>query len=308
MHSAGEMADGELGQEVTISSRDEFGELARAFSMMSEKLKNAYDRLQNKLGMTDQELVKTNRELQQTMIELKRNQEKLVQSEKLAVLGEMAACVAHEVRNPLSVIRSSAQLLIGKDQEKVAELVQFIQEEVSRLDGVVENFLRFSRPVKVSLAMEDFNEVVEYASRVIDDKAGEKDVRVRMDFSPEMEKCELDREQFRQLLMNLLLNAIDASPSGGTVTVSTYSETDWNIVTVSDEGPGIPSGVKDHLFEPFITTKREGTGLGLSISQQISRAHKGELEVKETGKHGTCFLIRVPRKGEIEHSGTDSRS
>lgn len=309
------VADGELGLKVHIDSRDELGDLARSFSLMSDKLKQAYDKLQNKLGLTDQELVKTNRELaeantrlQMAMEELKLNQERLVQSEKLAALGEMAACVAHEVRNPLSVIRSSAQLLTGKDPDKSAELIQFIQEEVTRLDGVVENFLRFSRPVNVTLADENFNEVVEYATRVIEEKARENNVTLVMNLTEKPGHCELDREQFRQLLMNLILNAIDASPDGGTVTVSTSIDNRWSVVTVADEGPGISREHQEHLFEPFFTTKREGTGLGLSISQHIAQAHGGELTMMKTSDKGTTLMVRIPKKGEMQTSGEDSRS
>ena len=319
------VADGELGLKVHIDSRDELGDLARSFSLMSDKLKQAYDKLQNKLGLTDQELVKTNRELaeantrlQTAMEELKRNQERLVQSEKLAALGEMAACVAHEVRNPLSVIRSSAQLLTGKEPDKAsegkasegksAELIQFIQEEVTRLDRVVENFLKFSRPVKVTLADENFNEVVEYATRVIEEKARETNVTLAMNLTENPGHCELDREQFRQLLMNLILNAIDASPNGGTVTVSTSIDDRWGVVSVTDEGSGISREHQEHLFKPFFTTKREGTGLGLSISQHIARAHGGELTLMKTSDQGTSLMVRIPRKGELQASGADSRS
>ncbi len=226
-----------------------------------------------------------------------RLQLELRRSERLAALGKLLAGVAHEVRNPLAGIRSTAQLwqrgVIGLDNESLDGLVH----EVDRLEEIVSRLLQFSRADAQDLAVGDLNSVVSEAARLASAPAAERGIQINVDLDPRLKPVEMAPQALLQVFRNLTTNAIQATASGGTLQLMTRSEPARQAVVavVADNGPGLSPESLGHLFEPFFTTKPEGTGLGLAIAREIALAHRGELQAaNRSDGPGAIFTLRLP--------------
>jgi two-component system sensor histidine kinase HydH len=232
--------------------------------------------------------------------ELARAQEELVKRERLAALGELAAVVAHEVRNPLGAIFNALGALerLLKPQGDAAMLLGIVGEEADRLNRIVGDMLDFVRPSELALEPEPlpplFASVVEGAAAAAE-AAG---VMVQVQAAPDLPPVPVDARQLRQALLNLLLNAIQATPKGGWVLLAARAEAlakgPMARVEVLDTGPGIPSEVAERVFQPFFTTKASGTGLGLAVVKRIVEAHRGEVFLEPGPGKGARFVIRLP--------------
>lgn len=240
-----------------------------------------------------------------TVLENSKLYEKIRERDRLAALGEMAAGLAHEIRNPLGAIKGAAQCL---DPRKLpgedGEFLDVIVEEVNRLNGVVTAFLDYSRPLKQNFGPTDLNEVVTRTMRLIqNDMPPTAELAVELDLR--LPRAEGDAEQLKQVLINLVQNAVQAlGPQPGRITVRTEKPErfgdlrsaggEFVEVRVSDTGPGIPADQQPHIFVPFFTTKQKGTGLGLAICQRIVKNHGGSISVLSKAGEGTTFIIRLP--------------
>ncbi|MBN8471464.1 GAF domain-containing protein [Corallococcus exiguus] len=240
-----------------------------------------------------------------TVLENSKLYEKIRERDRLAALGEMAAGLAHEIRNPLGAIKGAAQCL---DPRKLpgedGEFLDVIVEEVNRLNGVVTAFLDYSRPLKQNFGPTDLNEVVTRTMRLIqNDMPPTAELAVELDLR--LPRAEGDAEQLKQVLINLVQNAVQAlGPQSGRITVRTEKPErfgdlrsaggEFVEVRVSDTGPGIPADQQPHIFVPFFTTKQKGTGLGLAICQRIVKNHGGSISVQSKAGEGTTFIIRLP--------------
>ncbi|RKG64821.1 histidine kinase, partial [Corallococcus sp. CA054B] len=240
-----------------------------------------------------------------TVLENSKLYEKIRERDRLAALGEMAAGLAHEIRNPLGAIKGAAQCL---DPRKLpgedGEFLDVIVEEVNRLNGVVTAFLDYSRPLKQNFGPTDLNEVVTRTMRLIqNDMPPTAELAVELDLR--LPRAEGDAEQLKQVLINLVQNAVQAlGPQPGRITVRTEKPerfgdlrsagSEFVEVRVSDTGPGIPADQQPHIFVPFFTTKQKGTGLGLAICQRIVKNHGGSISVQSKVGEGTAFIIRLP--------------
>ncbi|NOJ96200.1 GAF domain-containing protein, partial [Corallococcus coralloides] len=240
-----------------------------------------------------------------TVLENSKLYEKIRERDRLAALGEMAAGLAHEIRNPLGAIKGAAQCL---DPKKLpgedGEFLDVIVEEVNRLNGVVTAFLDYSRPLKQNFGPTDLNEVVTRTMRLIqNDMPPTAELAVELDLR--LPRAEGDAEQLKQVLINLVQNAVQAlGPQPGRITVRTEKPErfgdlrsaggEFVEVRVSDTGPGIPADQQPHIFVPFFTTKQKGTGLGLAICQRIVKNHGGSISVQSKVGEGTAFVIRLP--------------
>ncbi|NRD59713.1 ATP-binding protein, partial [Corallococcus exiguus] len=240
-----------------------------------------------------------------TVLENSKLYEKIRERDRLAALGEMAAGLAHEIRNPLGAIKGAAQCL---DPRKLTgedgEFLDVIVEEVNRLNGVVTAFLDYSRPLKQNFGPTDLNEVVTRTMRLIqNDMPPTAELAVELDLR--LPRSEGDAEQLKQVLINLVQNAVQALGSQpGRITVRTEKPErfgdlrsaggEFVEVRVSDDGPGIPADQQTHIFVPFFTTKQKGTGLGLAICQRIVKNHGGSISVQSKMGEGTTFIIRLP--------------
>ncbi len=240
-----------------------------------------------------------------TAVENSKLFERMKERDRLAALGEMAAGLAHEIRNPLGAIKGSAQYLSPKSlPSEDREFLEVIVEEVDRLNSVVTNFLDYSRPLKQNFAPTDVGEVVRRTLKLFTTQVP-ANVAVTIEEAEGLPRVEADAEQLRQVLINLMQNAIQAMPDGGELTLVLGTDGDpggWRFnesptmveLRVRDSGVGFTDEMRRHAFIPFYTTKEKGTGLGLAICQRIVKNHGGAISVKNRAGGGTEFLIRLP--------------
>jgi signal transduction histidine kinase len=223
--------------------------------------------------------------------------------DRLAALGEMAAGLAHEIRNPLGAIKGAAQFLVPQGRGDDDEWLQVIVEEVDRLNGVVTQFLDYSRPLKSTPAPTDVNDVLERTAKLVRAELPAS-VELVLDLGARLPRVQTDAEQLKQVLINLFRNAVQAMPGGGKIFVATsipdeglrlLRPPDTVELRVRDTGPGIPEEHRENIFVPFFTTKEKGTGLGLAICQRLIRHHGGSISLlaRPPGE-GAEFVIRLP--------------
>jgi two-component system NtrC family sensor kinase len=235
---------------------------------------------------------------------LKQSQDTLRRADRLSSLGLLTAGLAHEIRNPLVAIRTFTQLLPERYND--AEFREGFQglalKEVDRICGLINDLLSFARPSRPNVAEENMNDVVEGIARILETEAKEKNVEITRDFGLNLPKVWIDREQMKQVFMNLILNAIQAMREGGSIFITTRlisggeagNSGQFIQVEIRDTGVGIPAENLDRIFDPFFTSKDEGSGLGLSISHQIVQEHGGYVTVESKVGVGTTFFINLP--------------
>lgn len=227
--------------------------------------------------------------------EIKEQQNELIKSERLATIGEFAARIAHEIKNPLSGITVALEMMRGKSEN--GELDKSISEvltEVRRLDGILKDLLQLSIPKEMDFRMTDPNDIVERSVMLVNSRAQEKQVSIETQLNCSRQ-FPLDPEKCQQVLMNLIINAVDAVESGtGKVEINTESDGDNLYIKISDNGPGIPETERGKIFEPFYSNKKSGTGLGLPISKKIVKSHNGSIKVSSEEGRGTTFTVKIP--------------
>lgn len=228
---------------------------------------------------------------------LEASREQLVRAGKLAVVGEMAAIMAHEVRTPLGILKSSAQLLErragGSAEER--ELVGFIVSETERLNRLVTTLLECASPRSPQFRPHDLHALIEHVLALVGGKAQKQSIRLETRLAARDSVLDCDREQLIQVFLNLVINAIQHVPVAGRIRISSQDAGADLVVRVEDDGPGIPAAETDKVFDPFYTRREGGIGLGLTIVQQIVQAHRGEIEVGTSELGGACFTVRFAR-------------
>jgi signal transduction histidine kinase len=241
------------------------------------------------------------------MDDLTLSKENLTRAAKLAVAGEMAAAMSHEIRTPLGILRSSAQVLAREKGLSVEgqEVVAFINMETERLNKLVSTLVDSARPRQPEFALHDIVPLVEHAVAMLRMQANKKDVNLAMVVKSHGEAAvaeqilvECDAEQITQVLLNLLLNAIQVLPTGGKVAVSIIDAQDHVVVSVADDGAGVTEAQKEQIFDPFFTQRPGGIGLGLAVSKQIVTAHFGSLAVEKStlANTGADFRVQLPKR------------
>jgi signal transduction histidine kinase len=243
-------------------------------------------------------LEKTSEELSEAYQKLQNTFEQLKKADRLAALGQLSAGMAHEIRNPLGSIKGSIEILekeIPPEHTKY-EFVAIIKEEVTRLNSLVESFLKFARPPKPRLQPTSINDLVETTLILIKKRAQEGKIKIRKELDSNLPLIDLDRDQIRQVLLNVILNSSDSMPDGGSLTIQTQvgSPTQTVSIDIIDSGAGIGDEELDHIFDPFFTTKSQGTGLGLSISYQLIQNHGGTITAHKNKVNGLTFHIELP--------------
>jgi signal transduction histidine kinase len=258
-----------------------------------------------------QELAKT---LAETNRKLEQAQEEARRSERLAALGQMSAGLAHEIRNPLGVIKGSAEMLhqkLGESNPLASELAGYISTETNRLSALVTRFLDFARPLHAELVPQEIIPVLDRAlhSVLLTRKDDDASVHVERQYQANLPAVPLDESLCEQAFVNLIQNAYDAIGSGGgtlRVTAAKANSANGNgvEVRVEDTGPGVPSELQEQIFNPFVTTKKTGVGLGLSIVSRIIDGHHGTIRVEsgKSGQQGASFVVFFPasEKDEVD--------
>lgn len=235
--------------------------------------------------------------------EVKALTDQLIRADRLAAMGELTAGVAHEVRNPLGIIRASVQLVedAGTDPSRVASATRVIKQEIDRLDRVIKALLDFGRPSVPTLREIDIEEVVGDVCLFTRQFAGQSGVEIDTEFASGMPLVMADPDQLKQVFVNLISNAVQAmEQTGGTITVRVWDDDSFVFVSVGDTGPGMTPQELTKVFDPFYSTKDSGTGLGLTIVHRIIDQHGGRIEVASVPGEGTTFTVALPaaRRGE----------
>jgi two-component system, NtrC family, sensor histidine kinase HydH len=216
--------------------------------------------------------------------------------DRLKTLGEVAAGLAHEIRHPLASIRGAMEIIAARSQpdSPEREFSGLALEEVQRLDHLVWEFLRYARPHEPDLRRTPLNTLVSHATALLRLESEQANVKLQLEQIDAVLMVSVDAMQIEQALLNVVLNAIQASPRGSVVRIVERSQEDQAFIDVEDQGPGIPKGDISQIFNPFFTTREKGTGLGLAIAHRIVSGHGGDIDVPRTSEHGTCIRIRLP--------------
>ena len=218
-------------------------------------------------------------------------------ADRLAALGQLTAGLAHELRNPLSTIKSSSELLLTNlpaDHPLAHELAGFISSEVDRTNSLITRFLEFARPLKMKLEPADVTQILDQAVERLERHAPRFDVTIHRNYSPDLPMLSLDPELIGLVFYNLLLNAAQASPPGAPITIKTRQVDSRAEVAVIDRGSGVSAENMKNIFNPFFTTKSDGVGLGLAIVSKIVDEHGGKITVDSTPRQGSVFHVFLP--------------
>ncbi len=229
-------------------------------------------------------------------------EEQLTRAQHLAQIGQLAASLAHEIKNPLAGISGAIQIIredMTPDHHHHA-IIGEILAQIKRLDNAVKDLLIYARPVPPDLAPRRVNDIVKRIMAFIHDDNGARNASIRFDASPSDPLIIADDANIEQLVLNLLLNATQASPDEGVVVVSTEARNDVVLLIVQDAGRGMSSEARLRAFEPFYTTKARGTGLGLPICKRIVDAHAGTIVIDSSSDNGTCVTVQLPSATELQ--------
>jgi len=296
----GTVAQGDLDLTVTATSEDEIGLLVRDFNEMTQELKAARE-------IVEEWTTTLEREIAKKTVELKKSQDKLIQAEKLSALGRLTADVAHEIRNPLTAIGGFARRLYkSATGEKEKERAEIIVSEVDRLEKILRDVLTFSRDARSHLEKHPIEELVYDVVDMHKNVCSEQSVNVEAMIEKDLPPVLMDKDQVRQALTNLIANALDAMPHGGTLKITAGSEklhgVRYVFLKVSDTGQGIDDDKLQLIFDPFFTTKQagRGTGLGLSITSKIIEEHGGFIKAESVRGEGAIFGLYFPLQSEEE--------
>ncbi|WP_197081214.1 ATP-binding protein [Gordoniibacillus kamchatkensis] len=231
--------------------------------------------------------------------EVRELREKIDGLDRLSLVGQMAASVAHEIRNPMTSIRGFVQLMSERDRDSDHShhgYYPIILEELDRVNGIIEDFLSLSRNRVVHKEPLNLNALVEESLPLLWAEANMNGIEIKLGLPEQLPELSLDRKEMKQLLLNLTHNAFEAMDRGGTLTLRTEADETAVYLRVSDTGCGMPREMMDRLFQPFFTTKQKGTGLGLAVCKNIVDRHNGRLDVRSEPGQGTTFTVVLPLK------------
>jgi signal transduction histidine kinase len=280
-------ADGEYGHALEVRANDEIGQLAHKFESMREALQQRMTQLKQR-----------NTELETAMKQLESAQKELIQAEKLAATGKITAQLSHELNNPIHNIRGcleAAQRKLNGGQES-AEFIELAHREVKRMGSLIHQMLNFYRPQITNVTSFNVNTVIREVFKASECRLSQQHIDVKLDLRDNIPEINNAADQLKQVLLNLISNAIDAMPDGGKLTVTTEKSQDKILIAVVDTGVGIPVENHDKIFDAFFTTKDKasGVGLGLSVSYGIMNSLGGSITVESDTNQGTEFHLELP--------------
>jgi signal transduction histidine kinase len=274
------VGDGDLSASVEFAKRnDEIGDLGRNFNLMVQQLRESRDEIEL----------------------LHRTQ--MSRAEHFATLGELATGLAHEIRNPLAGIAGVIEI-VGRDlpvSSPAKAVVKDVREEIAQINRILTDLLGTARPRPSEMRLSDLNTTVEHAVMLARQQVLSKPIKIEFTPFEDLPEVDHDSDQMHQVLLNLLLNSVQAIEGPGLVRVAVFARNDGQdaVVTVSDTGRGIPSEDLPNIFRPFFTTKGNGTGLGLSLARRIVEEHHGRIEVESASGKGTTFSVTLPTRQAV---------
>ena len=295
-----QISTGNLEFQISTDSKDELGDLASSFNRMAADLKQAYDEIKRWSATLEEKVRQKTEELQKV-------QNHIILMEKMASLGQLSATVAHELNNPLEGVLTYSKLLRKKlenrrlsepDLEEMIGQLAFIADETVRCGNIVKNLLLFSKTESVGLKPENLNAILEKCIRLIGHHLDIHGITLKKDFTPMLPLIHCDANQLQQAFLAMTMNAVEAMPGGGTLTLrTTHREAEDSVeVGITDTGIGIRPDILPKIFEPFFTTKSEGkgVGLGLSVAYGIVQRHDGRISVDSQVNQGTTLTVVLP--------------
>jgi signal transduction histidine kinase len=225
----------------------------------------------------------------------------MARGERLATVGNLAAAVAHEIRNPLNAVSMGIQRLRAEfepaERDEYRRMVDLVQGEVRRLNGIVQEFLSLARPLQLRPELVPVAALLDEIRQLVEPQARQAGIELEQALPPSLPDIRADRDRIKQVLLNLVLNAIEAMPTGGRLTLGAAASSAALTLRVTDTGSGIPPQLLPRVFEPYVTTKTRGLGLGLAIARRIVEAHGGRIEAESQVGQGTSFRVTLPREG-----------
>ncbi len=264
---AHDLARGEFGKKVHFKTGDETGELAETFNYLSLELKRYREHMEE-------------------------SYRQMLRTEKLTALGRLSAGLAHELKNPLTSIRTLFQTFKNRPALITKDDVEMVISASDQMNDLLTKFLRFARSDEFNLTDVYINSIIKHVIKLVEFQLKDRSITLSLKLF-RLPPVKADRAMIQQAILNLVLNAIEAMPQGGTLTISSRTEQGYAVVSISDTGTGIPEEIKDRIFDPFFTTKADGTGLGLSIVYNIINIHNGEINFLSNGT-GTTFTMKIP--------------
>lgn len=255
--------------------KDEIGQLQQSFAWMVRRLRDEEE-------------------------ERARAEEQMFHTEKMATIGKLTASIAHEINNPLGgVILCFNNLTKGELDEQAREQhIEVIHSGIERIRKIMRDLLDYSRQSSLVIQPADVEDVVRKSVSLLELFSRKRHVRIEVTLPDELPQVPMDSAKMQQVVVNLLVNAVHATPEGGSIIIEGYAEKDWLTLMISDTGPGIPEEIRERIFDPFYTTKDvgEGTGLGLALAKSLTEQHGGRLVLAKSDKEGSVFAIHLPRR------------
>lgn len=227
------------------------------------------------------------------LTERKKTEEMMLQSEKLSLVGQLAAGIAHEIRNPLTAIKGFLQLMKSEKNEN-SQYLEIVFSELNRMEIILSELLMLAKPQQSMFKKENIHNALTEVILLLETEAHLNNVLIEKHLYSECEHVYCDQNQLKQVFINLIKNAIEAMPKGGVISITTKTESDGVTIIIEDNGEGIPEEILKKIGQPFVTTKEKGTGLGLMITYKIIENHQGTIEVKSEKEKGTIFTIKLP--------------
>jgi len=265
--------EGDFSALVPITKDDEIGDLAGSFNIMITNLEEANNRIEE---LHDKQMEK---------------------AEHLASLGEIAAGLAHDIKNPIAGMKGAIEIIHQKtdDHDTNKEVFKEVLIQIDKIDQIIRDLLRYAKPKELYIREVPFEECVDHAVKLAQMQVKNKDIQFHISSAEKNIQARLDADKIQEVLLNLILNGVAAIPEKGTITINSSTQNNKDLlITVSDDGSGIKEEQLSQIFLPFFTTKSQGTGLGLSICQKTIAAHSGTLEVASEEGKGTTFTILLP--------------
>jgi two-component system NtrC family sensor kinase len=310
--AAHHIAGGHLSRRVPVRADDEVGQLSRAFNLMAERLEAHEAERVHFEAELERQVKERTRQLEETTARLGATQAELIRSERIAVTGQIAAGVTHEIRTPLNSLGINVQLLrrelsglSAPSRASIPDTLALVEYEITRINRILEEFVKFARLPTPRFERVEVGPLLQETLEILRPQATEAGVRIETARVSRVSPVRADRDQLREVFLNLGQNALHAMPNGGALDVTVRQDGEGVDIAVADGGPGVPDAERERIFLPFVSTKADGLGLGLAIVRRIVEEHGGSVACRNRAGGGAVFAIRLRAAGTAPEDGAD---